>query len=220
MSREYVHQALSPHMRDLAWCVWDADSDLALHRTNMPLQDRNLGKRGRANYLHDQIWARVVSRFGECPVAELPDVDGADREDETKRQIHWFGGRIIMRVKKHKGRVLSVSCYPTQTANAFLRQNSIPVAGEQLAFASAGSVEVIRPINVILGYKLDQITQRMTDAVITYRVASKVHWVIGLPDPRGDTAMPSLPAAGPQTPPRSTIRPAAQADADEEDTAQ
>lgn len=99
-----------------------------------------------ANFLHERLWAELITR-----VSDHPGVEVIDRE--PTREIE-SGGRYVIRLKRHR-KGDKISTYPTQKAKAFW-MNEATLPGLERA-------------SLAMGYLWDPELRQIEASVLSYR---------------------------------------------------
>lgn len=205
----------APYGQRLADAAWGAEKDLRLYRDKLPQLAALASGRGLGSMLHDWVWHRLTAEFDNCPDVSFPDMNANGTANETKREMHWFGGRVRMRVKiHHKAGKLRVSYYRTASALSFF--NGV---GQLALDFEDPTAEGYEPTSMTLAYIMNQERSRFTDLLLVGWSKRKPLWTIELPGPSwGATVIPTAPAAsGPPAPEVRTPAEAAEDDTQEHD---
>lgn len=153
--------------------------DLADYRANHPDWVAGSSERGLANWIHDRLWANILTELDG-----QPDVTLTDREPTREITV---GITYRLRVKRHSD-TSKVSSYPTQTALQFYMQ------GPQPAFPG------MEEIRLAAGYRWDRELREIGEAVLSLRDGmDKKLWEITLPPASDVDGLGGIPAQ-PRTP--------------------
>lgn len=170
----------------LSAAVLGAKSDLAEYRLGMPHFVADHSSRGLANWIHDRIWARIVS--------ELDGVDGVSFVDAGPLRELYVNADFRLRFKRHSP-TGAIRSYPTIGALDFITQEPDLL-----------SLIGIRTLNLTAGYEWDELSRTMGDPVLSLRDGSfeNVIWMSTLPaagGAAGGTITPITPVTdGPSAP--------------------
>ena len=134
-----------------------ARADLDAFRAWQPGWFPSFTSRVTANFLHERLWAALVSR-----VDDLDHVDVLDRE--PRREL--YSSTYVLRVKRHHVGD-RISAYPTAGALKF--------------WSSELTLPGLESVSLALGYMWDADLREVGDAVISFRNAlDKPVWAIAL----------------------------------------
>jgi len=170
----------------LTAAILGARADLAEYRRAMPHFVADHSSRGLANWIHDRIWARIVT--------ELDDVDGVSFVDSGPLRELYVNADFRLRFKRHSP-TGAIRSYPTVGALDFITQ-------EPDLLTLIG----IRTLNLTAGYEWDDLARVMGDPVLSLRDGSfdEVIWMSTLPvagGAAGGTISPIKPTTDGPTPP-------------------
>lgn len=99
-----------------------------------------------ANFLHERLWAELITR-----VSDHPGVQVIDRE--PRREIE-SGGRYVIRFKRHRTGD-KIATYPTQAALAF--------------WTNEATLPGLERASLAMGYLWDPELRQVEDSVLSYR---------------------------------------------------
>jgi hypothetical protein len=131
-----------------------------------------------ANFIHERLWAGIVTRFEGTPGIHVHDA-------EPRRELH-VGTTYAIRLKRHRPGWM-ISTYPTDSALAF--------------WSSASTLPTLESISLALGYEWDGAERRIGDPVLSFRDAvDKPRWQVRLLAEGGGTSSIGWEPVGPRLP--------------------
>lgn len=165
----------------IAHAVAQMRDDLRVYRNTFPGWVGASTDRGLLSWCHDRAWAHLTSTFDD-----VVEVDVVDRPPLREMFV---GTRYRLRFKKHDVED-RVTTYPTQTALAFLEQDSATLDG-------------LEEVCLVAGYRWDPVLRQVGAGVISLRDGREnVIWTHVLAEPTTGIveATPIVGATGPTAP--------------------
>lgn len=163
-------------------CVASARRDLSDYREALPRMVARHTDRGLANWIHDMMWASLVTELDEMPGVDLVD-------NNVTREVV-CGVNYRFRVKRHD-RDARVRSYPTQSALDFHIQTA--------------TLDGLEEWNLTFGYEWDNEQRRIGSPVMALHNGKKLVWYEALPEIELDAATPLSSPTEPDAAPGVSI---------------